>query len=466
MKHIKEEKIEVLEEENIKVEKDKEIKKESIKGKQNTRKIYFLILILLTFIFTTGSFTYALFTTSNIRNNAVSIKTGSLNLSITSADLNENNEITVAANEEKQITLTISNPNTTSVKYNLYYSANNDLTDVKIGYTDAGDAAPTTDGDVLAALNETGYTKKIRVSIQNNSTNAITFTFGVNVGLYNKALSFPEQKSALAKSDKTYTCKKATEDTLHTETCTYTEGTEYCYADGYYEGGTQNTTTITYGNISEIGTLTTGDAFDCDVDGNEEYSDSTERFYYVTDLDTNTAVLIYYNNVSEGVASNSTTYAYNTKWATAEYYGPETAKLQLPSTTQWSNVSLTNTTRDIIDQNGTTRVTGFSYDGYAARFLTYQEVETGCYDETTTINSTGGLSSKCRFLFENTKYSNSSIGSYGSWLETPHGIIPASYAWHTYSTSRRVVNSGITDYINTNQGVRPVIEVSKSNMLY
>ena len=51
-------------------------------------------------------------------------------------------------------------------------------------------------------------------------------------------------------------CKRAT--TFHSETCTSSSITGYCYAGG---------TSITYGQIGSIGTLTSGDAFDCDVNG-------------------------------------------------------------------------------------------------------------------------------------------------------------------------------------------------------
>ena len=74
--------------------------------------------------------------------------------------------------------------------------------------------------------------------------------------------------------------------------------------------------------------------------------------------DSNTAVLIYYNNVSGGVASNSSAYAYGN---TASSDGPTTALAQLPTTQQWSNVSLINTTRDITSENGTIQKSGFSY---------------------------------------------------------------------------------------------------------
>lgn len=261
-------------------------------------------------------------------------------------------------------------------------------------------------------------------------------------------------------------CKRAT--TLHTETCSQTSTSQYCSGDGYTTSGTMGTTTITYGNIGSKGILTTGDAFDCDVNGDGVYDSETERFYYVSDMtngvttNTNTAVLIYYNNVSGGVASNSTSYAYDE--SKKNNNGPVTAIKQLPTTSQWSNVNLINTTRAITNQNGgnTTGAgnlpTTFSYEGYAARLLTYQEVYSECYDETTKV-----LSKKCKYLMENTKYSSRSLKTYGGWLESP--LAPGSYgAWFVRASTRTVYN----DYVNYpgNYGVRPAIEVLKSNISY
>ena len=259
-------------------------------------------------------------------------------------------------------------------------------------------------------------------------------------------------------------CKRAT--TLHTETCTNEDATEYCQADGYALNDT-----ITYGNLGTTGTLASGDAFDCDVNGDGVYDSTTERFYYVSDMtngvtqDSNTAVLIYYNNVSGGVASNSTAYAYDS--SRNNNNGPVTALVQLPTIEQWKNVSLTNTTRTITNESGgnTTSAgnlpTAFSYEGYAARLLTYQEVYNGCYDGTTAITSTRGLSSKCKFLMENTKYSNSTLATYGPWLETPN----ASYsfnAWVVYGYGRLVTYDAVN--FASSLGVRPAIEVAKSRI--
>ena len=261
-------------------------------------------------------------------------------------------------------------------------------------------------------------------------------------------------------------CKRAT--TLHTEICSNDDSSYYCQADGY----TLNDT-ITYGNFGTKGVLTSGDAFDCDVNGDGVYDSETERFYYVSDAtngvtnDNSIAVLIYYNNVSRGVASNSAVYAYDE--SKSNNNGPVTAIAQLPTIEQWNNVSLKNTTRAITNENGenTTSAgnlpTAFSYLGYAARFLTYQEVYSGCFDGTVNIDSAKSLSTKCKYLMENTKYSSSNMKTYGGWLETPY-FSTSIYARYLDSHNRTVNISVVEN--NINLGVRPVIEVLKSNIDY
>ena len=76
-------------------------------------------------------------------------------------------------------------------------------------------------------------------------------------------------------------CKRAT--TLHTEKCTQTDGSMFCSGAGYTTSGSKGTNTITYGNLGTTGSLNSGDAFDCDVNGDGEYNSDTERFYYVSD---------------------------------------------------------------------------------------------------------------------------------------------------------------------------------------
>ncbi len=190
--------------------------------------------------------------------------------------------------------------------------------------------------------------------------------------------------------------------TLNTESCTNTSTSQYCQGAGYSLNDT-----ITYGNqTTTTGVLTTGDAFDCDVDG----TGYNHRFYYISDYyDTSTknfndkvAVLVYYSNTDDGVASTSKV-AYDC--SKQNFNGPVTAIAELPTTTQWSNIRLYKNTRQILSHKnddattGGTLPTAFDYSGYSARLLTYQEIYHSCYDYKTIITSSKALE-KGEFVFD------------------------------------------------------------------
>lgn len=254
-------------------------------------------------------------------------------------------------------------------------------------------------------------------------------------------------------------CKRAA--TLHTEICSNTDTSGYCLADGY-----KINDTITYGSLGTIGTLTSGDAFDCDVNGDGVYDAITERFYYIKDIDENNSVFIYYNNVKGGLPNNLQGYKYfgDTQyvWTT-----PTTAIRQLPTIEQWKNVSLINIKRNI--QNETTNDNrnlpkDFSYEGYAARLITTKELATACNLQIG--NQTIGEVKNCNYLLENTRYSNEKINIYGWWTETPQNIVGSNTqvqnAW-TVNVQYRYITGVNVSNLN---GIRPAIEVSKENISY
>lgn len=277
-------------------------------------------------------------------------------------------------------------------------------------------------------------------------------------------------------------CKRATAAQLHTETCRQTAN--YCYADGYYVGGSKNTTTITYGQVGTSGQLNSGDAFICDVNGDGKFNSENEMFYYVSDYyDTSSktfnnkyAVLVYYNSVSSGVPDNSTGYGYDSSGE--NWHGPVTAINQLPTTSQWTNVSLYKTSRAILAENqsthdatstsGGTLPTAFNYSGRAARLLTAKELMNSC-GLTEVGNYNMGELSSCNYLMENTNYSSSSTKyKYGFWLETPRSNV-SNYIWYTNSQENKVAgfNAYSQEYVSlTYFGVRPVIEVLKTEIAY
>ena len=263
------------------------------------------------------------------------------------------------------------------------------------------------------------------------------------------------QADSNAKEREKLVCKRAT--VLHEETCI--DGS--CIDNGFAINSP-----IVYGGLGTDGTLTSGDAFDCDVNGDGTYDSTTERFYYVSDLDTNSnyAVLIYYSNVAGGVPSNSTTFAYNTD--ISAYLGPKTIMLELPTISQWKNVSLANTTRDIKDEQGTVRVDGFSYAGYSARLLTTQEIEKACNVEVGD-SLLKGETNNCNYLLENTNYSSLNLVVGGYRLETVcYYDFSDSYVLDGASSLLDISNTIVASEYGCGYGNRPVIEVPKSAILY
>ena len=233
----------------------------------------------------------------------------------------------------------------------------------------------------------------------------------------------------------------------------------------------------TFGNLGTSGTLTSGDAFDCDVNGDGVYDSNTERFYYVSDyyntitkaFESDTAVLIYYNNVNAGNPNRNATYAYDS--SEENWHGPRTAIAQLPTTSQWSNVNLKSTTRAILNENGGNTTTGgtlpsnFSYEGYAARLLTIQEVRQATGNSNIprpTDQIQIGELDNFTYLLENTKFSSSS----NAWNWRLENAC-SDYFKTSYDVRGpyRLVNYYTVSSTDTH-GVRPAIEVSKTNIEY
>ena len=298
---------------------------------------------------------------------------------------------------------------------------------------------------------ENGNAKELQLKNKENITGMIKYCNGT---FSDDTLNFDGQDI------NKIVCKKAKKGTLHTEKCTQTDETEYCSGSKDYNTGD----TITYGTIPQ-GKLKSGDAFDCDVNGDGKYNSDTERFYYVTDMNDNTAVLIYYNNVSKGKPSDSTTYAYDKSGKNNN--GPVTAIEQLPSISNWENISLINSERSLLTETGMTSTAAgplpnnFNYAEKAARLLTVQELNKAC--NITVENMTRGELDKCNFLLENTKYSKADKGNWGYWLENPRTEY-SDPVWAVYGCSRNVNNFSVDNHNDI--GVRPVIEVLKSNIKY
>ena len=206
-----------------------------------------------------------------------------------------------------------------------------------------------------------------------------------------------------------------------------------------------------FGQIPSGGALSSGDALDCDVNGDGVYNATNERFYYLTDSSDGNAVLIFYNNTSQ-VNSTATPICS----ASAIAYGsngPTTAMDELPTIEQWANVSLYSEPRTI--SNGSvTLSTDYVYTGKAARFATLDEIKAAT---SSSINGTANELSSYTFLLENGKYYDSTCRS-NYWMETPAS---ASNIYRVDASTNKLGNVAVA---TGNSGVRPVIEVPYSSI--
>ena len=250
-------------------------------------------------------------------------------------------------------------------------------------------------------------------------------------------------------------CKRAT--TLHQEECQRFGGSSrtFCESRGYYPEGNKGTFTINYGNCGESGVLTTGDAFDCDVNGDGTFDSSTERFYYVSNfydtnkekIDYNTATLIYYTDYSEGLPNETLSYLHDNY----------NIVNKLPSIYEWPNVSLKNKIRKTANEYGVTKTQGVDnvsvdYTGRAARFLTAVEFYNGCTSSVFTPEY-------CDFFGEHTYYSKYYSGiANGYWLE--------GYAQNNNYYYYYIGGNSINKSTSGRYGIRPVIDVDKKKIAY
>ena len=202
-----------------------------------------------------------------------------------------------------------------------------------------------------------------------------------------------------------------------------------------------------FGQIPSGDSLSAGDAFDCDVNGDGTYDATNERFYYLTDTSNGNAVFIFANNTSQ-VGGNASAVC----GATAIAYGsggPTTAMGELPTTSQWTNVNIYTEPRNIT--NGTaTLASDFTYTEKAARFATLDEIKAAT---SSSINGANNELASYTFLLENGKAYDSTCRS-NYWLETP---VSATNVYRVdASSSKKLGNVAIS---TGNSGVRPVIEV-------
>ena len=159
--------------------------------KADISKIYILGVGIICLLLVGGFFSYALFTVSKERDNAIKIVTGNLIYDL-KVDGTTGNTLTVPAGETKTFTITLSNPNNRKARFNFYYVGSLP-SNVTAGYIvgDGVNTPPVEVGTNLEKADASGSSNTYTIRVSNKSGSSATITLGVSVGLDYNDLILP-----------------------------------------------------------------------------------------------------------------------------------------------------------------------------------------------------------------------------------------------------------------------------------
>lgn len=220
---------------------------------------------------------------------------------------------------------------------------------------------------------------------------------------------------------------------------------------------------VTYGTLPS-GTIKAGDAFDCDVNGNNVF-EAFERFYYLAPEngeETSTRyVLIYSSNTalfgSIVLETTEKTSSYSAGVINTIQAAPKTAAKSLPTKDMWNNTSLLEPGKvNITDEKKDVKVPNYNYSNTLTRFPRLTEIMRATHSTTISDLTNNNSLSAYSFLFEN-------LGTIkGYWFEEVASSSKTE-GWVVDNTKKSVskVSTGSTNY-----GTRPVIVVEKENVYF
>ena len=149
------------------------------------KNTYLVAIVVIGLFIVVSYFSYAMFTVYQEKQRVLTMQAGSLSLSITSEDLNENSSITLGAKEANIIEINVTNNSMTKVKADLNYTTTNN--NIVIKYLDElNSIIPDANGDFKLNNNTT---KKAIIILYNNSDEEGTVTFNKDIGLENSTLT-------------------------------------------------------------------------------------------------------------------------------------------------------------------------------------------------------------------------------------------------------------------------------------
>ena len=165
-------------------------------------KIYILVIVLISILLIGGYFSYALFTVSKEKSNAISIVTGNLTYELL-VDGKKSNTLSVPGNSTKEFTITLNNPNNRTARFNFYYVGTL-ASDLSAGYkTGSGINIPQeAKGINLEKSGTSGSSNTYKIRVSNNTSGSKTITLGVEVGLDYNDLTLPSNGHLFSEAPK------------------------------------------------------------------------------------------------------------------------------------------------------------------------------------------------------------------------------------------------------------------------
>ena len=143
-------------------------------------KIYIIGVILISLLIIGGYFSYAMFTITKEKNNAISIETGSLDYKLT-VDGAEVNVLTIPAGAIRNFEVELSNPNDRIARFNLSYK---EVEGVELGYLSSSESIPPeAKGINLEKSGTNGSSNIYNLRVRNETGEDIEIELIVKVGL-------------------------------------------------------------------------------------------------------------------------------------------------------------------------------------------------------------------------------------------------------------------------------------------
>ena len=167
--------------------------KESIKqffkklNETNVSKKYVIIVLGISMLMVCSYFSYAMFTVSKEKQNAIKIVTGNLTYKLT-VNGTETTSISVPAKTTSEYQIVLKNTNQRAARYNFYYIESTTIKEnISIGYVDGSTEPPAATGTTYAAGQATTY----KIKVTNTSSGTINIPLGVKAGLDYNDLELP-----------------------------------------------------------------------------------------------------------------------------------------------------------------------------------------------------------------------------------------------------------------------------------